>query len=176
MEINPLTATDFYKTGHCAQYPDGTNLVYSNFTARSAQHAKMPDTFDNKVVFFGLQGFIESYLIEAWNKGFFQRPKREVVRAYKRRMDTSLGPGSVDTKHIEDLHDLGYLPLQIHALPEGSRVNLRVEKAGDDFVLHDRQTYVEAAGGELQTVFHNGHLVVRQSLTEIRERLGALGS
>ena len=38
-----------------------------------------------------------------------RRPKADVVRAYKRRMDTSLGPDSIPTDHIEALHDLGYL-------------------------------------------------------------------
>lgn len=41
-------------------------------------------------------------------------------------MDTSLGEGSVGTKHIGDLHDLGYLPVLVKALPEGVRVNIRV--------------------------------------------------
>ena len=32
MFINPLTCIDFYKADHRSQYPDGTNLVYSNFS------------------------------------------------------------------------------------------------------------------------------------------------
>src|SRR5206468_8005232 len=36
------------------------------------------------------------------------------------------GPNAVDVAHIAALHDLGYLPLLIKALPEGSRVDLRV--------------------------------------------------
>lgn len=126
MKIKPHLATDFYKTGHIKQYPEGTELVYSNFTARSARLAKMSSLFDGKVVFFGLQGFIKEFLIEAWNEGFFNRSKDEVVKEYKRRMDTALGPSSVDVQHIADLHDLGYLPLVIKALPEGSRVNIKV--------------------------------------------------
>ena len=42
------------------------------------------------------------------------------MAAYKRRMDSSLGEGAVPVDHIEALHDLGYLPLRIKALPEGS--------------------------------------------------------
>jgi len=41
-------------------------------------------------------------------------------------MDTSLGEGAVPIDHIEALHDLGYLPLKIKALEEGSRVNIKV--------------------------------------------------
>ena len=127
MRVNPLTQTDFYKTGHIFQYPAGTTEVYSNFTPRSSRLATMlPEQFDDKVVWFGLQAFIKSYLIDAWNEGFFKRPKADVLAQYKRRMDTSLGMDAVPVGHIAALHDLGYLPIDIKALPEGSRVNIRV--------------------------------------------------
>lgn len=126
MKINPLNAIDFYKADHRRQYPIGTEYVYANFTPRSSRLAKMLPDFDNKVVFFGLQGFIKHFLIETWNEGFFNQPKAQVVTAYKRRMDSSLGEGAVPVDHIEALHDLGFLPLQIKAVPEGSRVNIRV--------------------------------------------------
>ncbi|MCP4970555.1 MAG: nicotinate phosphoribosyltransferase [Arcobacter sp.] len=127
MYINPLTAIDFYKTDHRRQYPDGTTEVYSNFTARSSRLGKViKDTFDNKVVFFGLQYFIKHFLIDSWNENFFKKPREEVVSKYKRRMDTSLGEGTIDVKHIESLHDLGYLPLKIKALAEGTKVPIGV--------------------------------------------------
>jgi nicotinamide phosphoribosyltransferase len=126
MRINPLTAIDFYKADHRRQYPPGTEYVYSNFTPRSSRHAPLPDDFEGKVVFFGLQGFIRDFLIDTWNENFFKRPKSEVVSEYQRRMDSSLGAGAVPIDHIEALHDLGYLPLRIKALPEGSRVPIKV--------------------------------------------------
>ncbi len=126
MNFNPIHATDFYKVGHYLQYPKGTEFVYSNFTPRSDKHAKTLPDFDHKVVFFGLQAICQWLLIDAWDEGFFKRPKEEVITEYKRRMDRALGAGVVDTKHIEELHDLGYLPILIKALPEGSRVNIRV--------------------------------------------------
>ena len=48
------------------------------------------------------------------------------MRKVKRRLDTALGVGKVSMSQIEKLHDLGYLPLEIRALPEGSRVNIKV--------------------------------------------------
>ena len=126
MKIFPLHAADFYKTGHLRMYPEGTQYVYSNFTPRSDKHANMLRDFDHKVVFFGLQGVIQWLLVDSWQRDFFHRPKHEVVDRFKRRMDSSLGPDAVSTEHIEALHDLGYLPLHIKALPEGSRVNIRV--------------------------------------------------
>lgn len=127
MKINPLLAIDFYKAGHKFQYPEGTEFVYSNFTPRSSKLAStIKGIFDEKVVFFGLQGFIQWFLIDAFNEGFFKRPKDEVVAEYKWHMDNGLGPDSVDVSHIAALHDLGYLPVVIKALPEGSLVNIKV--------------------------------------------------
>lgn len=127
IKLNPLTATDFYKTGHIFQYPEGTQMVYSNFTPRSAKHApKGMINFDNKVVMFGLQGFMKWFLQDTWNTEFFNKPKEQVVARYKRRLDTALGPDSVDVSHIEALHDLGYLPIEIKAIEEGNRVNIGV--------------------------------------------------
>jgi nicotinamide phosphoribosyltransferase len=78
------------------------------------------------VVFFGLQYFLLRYLIHDFGMNFFGRRKEEVVGIYKRRLDHALGPDAVPMDHIEALHDLGYLPLEIKALPEGSVVPLRV--------------------------------------------------
>ncbi len=124
--MNPLMAIDFYKADHRRQYPANTEYVYSNFTPRSSRLASVLPGFDDRVVFVGLQGYINRVLIEQWNREFFNKPKANVIAKYKRRMDTSLGEGAIPTDHIEALHDLGYLPLKIKALPEGSRVNIQV--------------------------------------------------
>jgi nicotinamide phosphoribosyltransferase len=84
----------------------------------------MPEV--DRVVFFTLQYFIKEYLIRQWNKNFFERDLTEIITEFKGRMDKCLGVGKVGTLHIEALHNLGYLPLEIRAVPEGSRVNLRV--------------------------------------------------
>lgn len=117
---------DFYKTGHNRQYPDGTTEVYSNWTCRSDKHAKVLADFDHRPVFFGLQGVCQWLLIDLWNKSFFSQPWSRVERKLKTRMDGALGQGAVSTKHWEALHKLGYLPVCIKALPEGSRVPVRV--------------------------------------------------
>jgi len=126
MKVKPHLILDSYKLGHIDQYPEGTQYVYSNLTARSAGHAKMGKLYDNKVVFVGLQGFVKEFLIEVWDEYFFKRPKDEVIAEYKRRCDNFLGPDTVRTDHIAALHDLGYLPIVIKALPEGSRVDIKV--------------------------------------------------
>lgn len=122
MQINPLTGMDFYKGDHRNQYPKGTLEVSSNFTPRSNKWAdEIAPRIDNKVVVYGLQFFIKDFLMDIWVNGFFKQPKEKVVAYYKRRMDNALGEGAITMEHIEALHDLGYLPIKIKALPEGER-------------------------------------------------------
>ncbi|MEN6080407.1 nicotinate phosphoribosyltransferase [Chromobacterium piscinae] len=126
-QLVPFNLADFYKTSHPAMYPRETTRLVANFTPRSAKYAPvLPQLFDDKVVWFGLQGFIQEYLIDLFNREFFQRPKADAVRRYQRRMDTALGAGAVDGGRLEALHDLGYLPLEIRSLPEGARVDIKV--------------------------------------------------
>lgn len=114
---------DFYKTGHLRMYPEGTEQVLFNFTPRSA---KLSETPGEKVVFLGLQGLCKWLLIDLWDATFFDQPRDIVVNKYQRRMDSSLGPGAVSAENMGKLHDLGYLPILIKALPEGSKVNIGV--------------------------------------------------
>lgn len=121
-----LSNTDSYKLSHKGFMEPNTEVIYSNLTARSSKHFKGLSGFDNKVVFFGLQHFIKEYLIEEWNNKFFSQPKEKVIGKFKRLVDAYLGEGSVPMDHFETLHDLGYLPIRIKALPEGSRVDIKV--------------------------------------------------
>jgi nicotinamide phosphoribosyltransferase len=124
--MNPLMSIDFYKADHRRQYPEGTEYVYSNFTPRSSRLAKMLSGFDDRIVFLGLQVYIKRVLMRQWQTAFFDQPKEKVLSKYQRRMDSALGEGAVTVEHIAALHDLGYLPIRIKALEEGSRVNMKV--------------------------------------------------
>jgi nicotinamide phosphoribosyltransferase len=120
MNILSVLRKDAYKVGHPFQYPDNTELVYSNVTPRAS---RVPGV--GKVVVFGIQAFIQRWLVDDWQMNFFERPKDAVLATYKRRIENMLGPlKSYD--HIADLHELGYLPLTIKALPEGTLCPLRV--------------------------------------------------
>lgn len=119
----PTLLCDFYKISHRKQYPEGTTLVYSNLTPRSGKYYKGKS---NKVMFFGLQYFIKHVLVDLFNEQFFNRDKEEVIVEYARVIKHCLGDNNPDTSHIEQLHDLGYLPLQIKALPELSLVDYQV--------------------------------------------------
>jgi len=67
---------------------------------------------------------VKEYLIARWNRQFFHRPKSEVVGKYSRRMRNA--GIDIDVEHIEALHDLGHLPIEIRALPEGTEVPIGV--------------------------------------------------
>ena len=124
MKLVPSVLADFYKTGHIFQYPKGTSMIYTNNCPRSGHH--FPIKGVDKVLFVGLQGIIKWLLIDTWNEGFFKRPVEEVVGEYAAIMDKALGAGAVTTDHIRALHQLGYLPLKIKALKEGSLVPFKV--------------------------------------------------
>jgi len=121
--MNPLLLVDSYKIHHTKMYPDGMTKLYSNFTPRKS---RIPGI--ESVVTFGLQYFIKEYLIKKFNDDFFQLDlkntykanlwsfdpiRKKIINEYKRHCN-------VDTKHIEDLWELGYLPIEIKALDEGT--------------------------------------------------------
>lgn len=129
MKIFAPHALDFYKADHAPQYPKNTTMVYSNETPRSASrasHVRLEMDGHETVLFAGLTGWIKWFLIDCWNESFFSQPKEKVLAKYKRRMDNALGPGAVSIDRLAALHDLGFMPLHIKALPEGSLVPMRV--------------------------------------------------
>ena len=118
---NPLLLIDFYKSTHHEQYPKGLTKMVSYYTPRMS---RLNDV--DTITFFGLQGFIKEYLINGFNENFFSRPEDEVVAEYERILDYTLGKGSYESQKIRDLHRLGYLPLEISAVPEGVRTKVGV--------------------------------------------------
>ena len=123
MNKETILLTDGYKLDHRRQYPEGTEYVYSNWTPRSNNY--FPEATEGVVV-FGIQYFIKEYLLKRFTSEFFKQPKDIAVKTFKRRVDTFLGENNVGTQHIEELHDLGYLPIKIKALPEGTLCPIRV--------------------------------------------------
>jgi len=119
--MNPLLLTDGYKTGHHQQYPKGTTLVYSNFTPRSNKYA--PKGCD-QLVSFGQQ-LIVKQIHDAFANEFFNRPKDEVCGEMKQELSMYLNT-DYDVSHFEALHDLGYLPIHIKAIEEGTLVSMKI--------------------------------------------------
>lgn len=123
---NPLFNTDGYKPSHIDQYAEGMNLLFSNFTPRSDKYfTHYAPGAPKGVVVAGIQGVITERLIDDWNDNFFSRDKSEVVDEYQRMMTRYMGR-KVKTSHIEALHDLGFLPLCVRALKEGTLCPIQV--------------------------------------------------
>lgn len=119
--MNPLFLTDGYKTGHHQQYPKGTTLVYSNFTPRSNKYG--PKGCD-RVVSFGQQ-MVMQQLHDLFHRDFFSQPKDRVCGEMKQELSMYLGM-DYDVSHFEALHDLGYLPIEVRSLTEGTLVPIKV--------------------------------------------------
>lgn len=127
---------DFYKVSHREQYPKKTNKVFSTWIARGNKY--FPKA--KRVVAFNFQGLIKKYFVDYFTEHFFSRPKEEVVAEYQRVIYfTLINPGNiqgienpleaaagVDAFHIAALHDLGYLPVRVRAVKEGTLVPMRV--------------------------------------------------
>ncbi len=103
---NILLQTDVYKMGHMEQYAPGCNKVYSYLTARN-------ETIFNETVFFGLQYYLKRYLSSS-----ITPEMGEEFLAYRKLILGSNSP-EIEAK-IRALCALGYLPLEIKAIEEGT--------------------------------------------------------
>jgi nicotinamide phosphoribosyltransferase len=126
MDLFAAFNSDGYKLAHGMMYSDGTQLVVNNLTPRSDKIYKRSCTkyYDGKLVFFGAQGAIME-MVENWDK-FFNMEKEIAVGRFKRLCDFYLGEGSIPTDSLEKLHDIGYLPLEIRTLDEGTKVKMGI--------------------------------------------------
>lgn len=116
---------DAYKASHIYQYPDATQYLMFNLTPRSDKWFNSPLAIDG-VVAFGIQRFVKDYLIDHWNATFFERDKKEAIDEILEVMNGVLGKDAIGREHWEALHDLGYLPVEVYAVEEGTVVPMRV--------------------------------------------------
>ena len=154
--------TDAYKLFHKKAYHPEITHVYSNFTSRSG---KLSYTKDG-VVFVGLQYFIKDVLIDEWNNTFFKLPKHLAIINLKRVTDSMLG-FDYDASHFEQLHDLGYLPISIKALPEGVLVPYGVPPVTFFNTIKGFQWLTNY----IETVFSTENWPIQTSATTAREYL-----
>ena len=114
--FDPIYFIDFYKVGHIDQYPSGISQIWSNWTARSTRLVNQ-----KTVVHFGIQYFVKKILLDLF-ANFFAAPCDELIEEYEIIIRSTLGSPKPRTDHIRALHALGYLPVTIYSLPEGSSV------------------------------------------------------
>ena len=121
---NAMELADGYKLDHRRQAPDEWSLAYENWTPRKSRIEGI-----DYVVQFGLQHAVKEYLMFQFNRDFFSQPKALVCADYLETVQEYLGLEAskhIGISHIEALHDLGFLPIKIKALPEGTRSKIRM--------------------------------------------------
>lgn len=121
MKYMPMLLCDFYKNTHHDQYPKGLQYIHAYLTPRMSRLEH-----ENKLIMFGLQAFIKTYLIEYFDEHFFGKLHDDVMGEYTRVLNATLGKDCYNVDKISKLHRLGYLPLTIKAVPEGTRVPMKV--------------------------------------------------
>lgn len=114
---NALLLKDFYKMCHLSMIDKGMTRSVSYYTPRMTRVNRW-----NHVVNFGLQAFCKNYLIDYFNENFFTKSETVVCEEYKKYADLTMGKNVVDVEPIRNLHRLGYLPIEIVSLPEGTLV------------------------------------------------------
>lgn len=111
---NPLYEADAYKVGHKEMLAPGTTREYFTWIPRNLKY--MPVKTQELMVFGSQLGW-------AWIHSNFQEHFFDVDKttALKFVSDMSLMLTlPYDGEHFEDLHDLGYLPVEIRSLDEGT--------------------------------------------------------
>lgn len=118
--------SDGYKLGHAAMYAVGTESVYSNLTPRSDRIYKRNATryYNGKLVLVGVQGSLLE-MVENWDK-FFKMDKGIAIARFKLLCDNYLGVNVVSTDELSKLHNLGFLPLEVKTLDEGTQVPMGI--------------------------------------------------
>lgn len=128
-QTNMMLMSDFYKQGHPEFYPDGQNYLFTCGTPRMSRLTGI-----NEMVVWGLQAFAMDYLIERFNDTFFNRPKEEAVGEVVDFLEGTFDCASFNKKRIEDLWELGHLPIRMWAIPEGMTIPIINQKEHPDTV------------------------------------------
>lgn len=118
-----ILMSDFYKQAHAEQYPEGITKLISYATARMTRIPK--EMCGDKLTVFGIQAYVKDFLIERFNETFFNVPLEEAMAEYNEIIGPTFPIQYVNTGKFEALHKLGYLPVEVGCLAEGTRVPIR---------------------------------------------------
>ena len=146
--MNPFLAVDGYKIFHHLMSPEGTTLIYSNFTPRAVKYAPRGC---EEILVFGTQMTIRE-IVSNFDDNFFMREQiekqynemclveklkygeavttmeglKEVYKAdvmdYIQEEYNLYTNSEYDVSKIAALWDLGYLPIKVKGIPEGEFV------------------------------------------------------
>ena len=123
--MNPFLLTDFYKLTHILQYRPELRELTSYLTPRGSRLKGI-----DKVVFFGLSAYVHSYVVKNFNDNFFNRNFEYCECEIREVLELGLGYSDemIDKtiNAFRALHELGYLPVEINAVAEGTLVPMGV--------------------------------------------------
>lgn len=96
---------------------------YSNFTPRKNAYMEFCELSDEHIVVYGTR---ESYqvIVDMWDRTFFKVDKKLAMKRLRRRTRNHFGSVAEHSKFLRDmeaLHELGYLPLEVRAIDEGTK-------------------------------------------------------
>jgi nicotinamide phosphoribosyltransferase len=126
MNLFAAFLSDGYKATHADMYAENTEVVSSNLTPRGDKIYKRTCTryYDGKLTVIGHAGAIQE-IVEMWDD-FFKMDRGIAIARFKLLCDNYMGYSIVGTDRLAALHKLGYLPLEIRTLDEGTKVNMGV--------------------------------------------------
>lgn len=123
LDFLELYWTDVYKTGHKFMLPKGSSLMHSNFTPRSG---KLSLVKDSKFIISAGQQMLVRNMKHDWDVNFFQRDVEEIYQFGRDMTKMLMLDEPYDVSHMIALHELGYLPLCVKAIPEGLKIPYKV--------------------------------------------------
>ena len=143
-KLNSVFNADGYKPSHFLFMPKATatavnkvTKMFGNMTPRADKYFRndYPD-FDGLIVVFGLQFVIKNILIDHWNENFFDVPFHTAIKEISRLFSAYMG--ETDITHWKALHGLGYLPVEVKALLEGTLAPVKIphytiQETNEDF-------------------------------------------
>ena len=133
MNTTALLLSDTYKQCHDRMYPKGLTKLVSYWVPRKSMLKNQ-----NEMVFFGLQAFIKEYLVDYFHDNFFSLSEDYMIKLYSASMNVQIGEKNYDIEKLVKLHRLGYLPLEIRSISEGTLVPMgvpciEISNTNDDF-------------------------------------------
>lgn len=119
MEYSSILKTDFYKVTHMQQYNTGITHFTSYLTPRGSRFKNI-----DKMVVFGIANFVNEILYKDFNENFFGKHwldiYEDLIEVLHDGLRYSLPTIKETELKIKKLHELGYLPIELNGLPEGT--------------------------------------------------------
>lgn len=119
MGYSSILKTDFYKVTHMQQYNTGITHFTSYLTPRGSRFKNI-----DKMVVFGIANFVNEILYKDFNENFFNKHWLDIYEDLIEVLSDGLGyslPTIKETElKIKNLYKLGYLPIELNGMPEGT--------------------------------------------------------